>query len=120
LPLITPEVESRLYAAIAAKCRELKAEPLAVGGVDDHIHLLVRLPTALAIATLAKQVKGSSSHLITHEVTPGAFFRWQGAYGAFSLSQDQVKATRAHIERQREHHAIGDLLTEWEQCEEII
>jgi putative transposase len=112
LPLITPEIGSRLHAAIAAKCRELNAEPLTIGGVDDHVHLLVRLPTTLAIATLAKQVKGSSSHLITHEVTPGEFFKWQGAYGAFTLSKDQVEATNAYIQRQKEHHDMGDLWAE--------
>jgi len=70
LPLITETVESRLYAAIAEKCRKLKCVPLAIGGIDDHIHLLVRLHTTVAIATLVKEVKGSSSHLVTHEITP--------------------------------------------------
>ena len=120
LPLIKPEIESRLYAAIAAKCQELKAKPLAIGGVDNHVHLLVRFPTTLAIATLAKQVKGSSSHLVTHEVTPGEFFKWQGAYGAFTLNKDQVQTIRAYIQCQKEHHAIGDLRTEWEKWEEIV
>ncbi len=45
LPLITPNIEGRLYAAIAAKCLELKCDMIAIGGIEDHVHLLVRFPT---------------------------------------------------------------------------
>jgi putative transposase len=115
LPLITPAMEARLYAAIAEKCREFKCIPLAIGGVADHVHLLVRLHTTVAVATLAKEVKGSTSHLITHEITPDLFFKWQGAYGAFTLRKDEVPTVQAYIERQKEHHATGDLVEDWEQ-----
>jgi REP element-mobilizing transposase RayT len=115
LPLITDAIEARLYAAIADKCREFKCVPLAIGGVADHVHLLVRLHTTVAVATLAKEVKGSSSHLITHEITPDQFFKWQGAYGAFTLRKDDVPTVKAYIERQKDHHAAGDLLENWEQ-----
>jgi len=115
LPLITETVESRLYAAIAEKCRKLKCAPLAIGGIDDHVHLLVRLHTTVAIATLVKEVKGSSSHLVTHEITPGEFFKWQGSYGAFTLRKEDVAAVQAYIEGQKEHHAAGSLWEEWER-----
>ncbi len=64
LPLITEQVRPRLYAAIAGKCRELKCVPLAIGGIADHVHLLVRLHTTVAVATLAKEVKGASGHIL--------------------------------------------------------
>jgi REP element-mobilizing transposase RayT len=115
LPLVTDVVEERLYAAVAAKCRDLKCEPLAIGGMDDHIHLLVRLHITVTIADLAKGVKGSSSHLVTHEITPGEFFKWQGSYGAFTLRKDDVPEVEAYIERQKEHHAVGDVWEDWEQ-----
>ena len=106
-PLITAAMEPRVYAAMATKCRELGAEPLAIGGTDDHVHLLVRLPAALAVAELVKEVKGSSSHLVTHEVAPEIGFKWQGAYAAFSLGRERVPGVAAYIRRQREHHAGG-------------
>jgi REP element-mobilizing transposase RayT len=124
LPLITEEIEPRLYAAIAAKCRELKCVPLAIGGTEDHVHLLVRLHTTVAVARLAQGVKGSSSHLVTHEIMPGEFFKWQGAYGAFTLRKEDVPAVEKYIERQKEHHAAGDLWEDWEQTmipdEEVV
>jgi len=117
LPLITPAIEARLYAAIAAKCHELKCEMIAIGGAVDHIHLLVRFSTTLAVATLLKEVKGASSHLVTHEITPDEFFKWQGAYGAFTVSKDGVKAAAAYVNNQKAHHASKNLIADWEKCE---
>ncbi|MCP4362184.1 MAG: transposase [Chloroflexi bacterium] len=115
LPLITDVIEPRLYAAVATKCRQLKCEPLAIGGIEDHMHLLTRLHTTIAIATLAKEVKGASSHLVTHEIVPGKFFKWQGAYGAFTLRKSEVPQVKAYILNQKQHHAENSLYDEWEQ-----
>jgi len=117
LPLIKPAIEARLYAAIVAKCHELKCEVVAIGGDVDHVHLLVRFPTTLAVATLLKEVKGASSHLMTHEIMPNEFFKWQGAYGAFTVSKDRVKALTDYIKNQKAHHAETSLVEDWERCE---
>ena len=114
LPLITETIKPRLYAAIAAKCRALKCVPLDIGGIADHVHLLVRLHTTVTVATLVKEIKGSSSHLVTHEITPGEFFKWQGAYGAFTLRKEDVPVVQAYIENQKQHHAVGSVWEEWE------
>ncbi len=116
LPLITPDFEPRLYGVINEKCHELKADPLVLGEMPDHLHLLVRLPTTLAVATLLKEVKGSSSHLVTHEIEP-EFFKWQGAYGAFTLAKADVPNVIDYIRRQKEHHAEQTAWTDWERCE---
>lgn len=116
LPLITPAIEARLYACIASKCSEFDCEMIAIGGVVDHVHLLVRIPTTLPVATLLKEVKGASSHLMTHEVAPTEFFKWQGGYGAFTVEKDGVSAVRRYIERQKEHHSNSRLRYEWEMC----
>ncbi len=117
LPLITPDVERRLYGAIIDKCRELKCIPIRIGGVEDHLHLLVRLPTTIAVATLLKEVKGSSSHLMTHEIKPSEFFKWQGAYGAFTLRYDDVPIVKEYIMHQKAHHAGNTMRPEWEKSE---
>ncbi len=115
LPLITEAIEPRLYAAIATKCRQLKCEPLAIGGIEDHTHLLTRLHTTVAIATLVKEVKGSSSHLGTHKIAPLEFVKWQGAYGAFTIRKSEVLRVKAYILNQKQHHAENNLHDEWEQ-----
>ncbi len=117
LPLVTPEVEKRLYGAILAKCRELRCPPIRIGGIQDHVHLLARLHSTVAVATLVKDVKGSSSHLMTHEITPGRYFKWQGTYGAFTLRGEEVPTVTAYIANQRRHHADKFLRFEWERSE---
>jgi REP element-mobilizing transposase RayT len=117
MPLIREAWEDRLYGAIHAKCRQLKAEPLAAGGVQDHVHLLVRLPTTLAVADLVKEAKGASSHLMTHMVAPGEFFKWQGAYGAFTLAKADLGRVIDYVRRQKQHHREANVWDDWERCE---
>jgi REP element-mobilizing transposase RayT len=114
LPLLNGELEQRVYRAIGAECAALGARLVALGGTDDHVHLLVCLPTSLGLSQLMKQVKGVSAHLVTHEVTPGEFFKWQGGYGAFSVSPRHLCRVSDYIIYQRRHHAIGSLMPKLE------
>jgi putative transposase len=117
LPLITPQFEARIYNCIAAKCRELKCTPLAIGGIEDHVHLLVRFTPSLSLAFLIGEIKGASSHLMTHAVAPDTFFKWQGAYGAFTIRKDDLSIVSAYIANQKAHHANNTLDAELETCE---
>ena len=114
LPLLVGETEPQVYHCIEATCIEMGAELIAIGGVEDHVHLLARLPATISVADLVKQVKGASAHLATPEIAPDRFFKWQGGYAAFSIGQSQVAATRDYITRQKEHHRTGFLIPEWE------
>jgi REP element-mobilizing transposase RayT len=74
------------------------------------VHLLVCLPTTHSIADLIKKLKGSSAHLVTHQLAAGQFFKWQAGYGAVSVSPRHLTQVTNYIERQREHHARGTLI----------
>jgi REP element-mobilizing transposase RayT len=117
LPLISLANEQAIYASIRSKCEGLKCEVLAIGGIEEHIHLLIRIPTTISVSELMKEVKGTSSHLVTHQVEPGEFFKWQGAYGAFTISKELVPKLKAYVEHQKEHHAENDLMLEWESMD---
>lgn len=90
-----------------ANCHRRHRRPYAL--VDQVLH------TTTAIATLVKEVKGSSSHLVTHAIMPGAFFKWQGAYGAFTIRKSEVPTVKAYIENQKQHHAENCLFPELEE-----
>ncbi|HEU0299841.1 MAG TPA: transposase [Longimicrobium sp.] len=70
------------------------------------MHVLLRLPATVALATLVKQLKGSSSHLTNRGILPRGF-RWQGGYGATSVSPRAVPRVRDYIPRQEDHHRDG-------------
>ncbi len=68
----------------------------------------------MAVSQLVKEVKGSSSHLVTHEIKPGIFFKWQGAYRAFTIRKSDVPIVKAYIRNQKQHHADKTFSPEWE------
>lgn len=114
LPLITPVIEPRLYAAIQAKSQELGCQALIIGGVADHVHVLMMLKPTVSISKLVQEIKGATSHLVTHCLTPGEFFKWQGAYAAFSVSKNDIPHLQRYIQNQKNHHSAGNLNMEWE------
>jgi REP element-mobilizing transposase RayT len=119
-PLLTPEIERDVYRVIGAECVKCDVELIALGGTEDHVHLLVRLPPVLAPAELLKQVKGVSSHLINIQHALRTVFRWRGGYGAVSVSPRHLKQVAAYIARQKEHHTIGSVSTILERIEEHV
>ena len=109
LPLITPEVQPHIYRCIQAEAARMGCRVGAIGGIADHVHVVVRYPPSVSISGLVKQVKGVSSRLVQQEVRLGEFFKWQGSYGAFSLSQRDLEMVRRYVHRQEEHHRTGRL-----------
>jgi putative transposase len=113
-PILTETVRPHVYRAIQAECAGMGADVIALGGIDDHVHLFARLPTSLSPAALMKQVKGGSSHLANHAVAKVPFFRWQGGYGVFSVSRNHVPRIRDYVLRQEEHHRLGRVIPDLE------
>lgn len=109
LPWLVGRREAVVQACIRSESMALGAEVVALNGIADHVHLLVRLPATLSVAALAKQVKGSSAHLVNHELPAEAPLGWQRGYGAFSVSDSTLVDVRRYIERQKERHAAGRL-----------
>ena len=109
LPLIGPEVRPRLYRCIAAEAFRMKCSVTAIGGIEDHVHVLVDLAPTASISDLVKQMKGASSRLVNAEIRPGEFFKWQGSYGAFTVAEPDIRRVRNYIRRQEEHHRAGRL-----------
>ena len=84
-PWITSEVQDRLWPYLGGIARENKMKALKVGGVEDHVHILLSLPSTLEIAKGVQLLKGNSSKWI-HETFPKLkTLEWQEGYGAFSI-----------------------------------
>jgi REP element-mobilizing transposase RayT len=78
LPLITTPVRARLFGAITDVCCELRCPAIAIGGMPDHVHVVALLHPTVCASELVRRIKGSSSHLVTHEIKPESCFKWQG------------------------------------------
>ena len=114
-PLLEGEIESHAYALLRAQCTRMKVTLYALGGIADHVHLLVALPPTICVADFVETVKGVSSKALNdaHGSLTWAF-RWQGRYGDHSVSTSHVPRVRGYIENQKQHHAEGSL---WPSCE---
>ena len=95
---ITPALQEQLWPYLGGIARNNKTKALKIGGVDDHVHILVSLPATLDIAKAVQLLKGSSSKWV-HETFPDQqAFEWQAGYGAFSIGISGVADTLTYIE----------------------
>ncbi len=102
--LITPTMQSKLWPYLGGIARNNKMKALQVGGVEDHVHLLLSLPATLDVAKAVQLLKGNSSKWIHQTFPDHRGFEWQKGYGAFSIGVSGVADTIAYIENQAEHH----------------
>lgn len=112
--MATPDIQEIIYSAIAKQCSDLECKVIAIGGTVDHVHLLTGYPPNLTISELMQKTKGSSSHLMTHEIKPQEFFKWQGGYGAFTVSRHHIEQIANYICNQAIHHQQKSLISDWE------
>jgi putative transposase len=103
-PWLRPDFEERLWAYLGGIARQNELKPLLIGGVEDHIHMLLGLPPAVSVSQALQQIKGGSSGWIKQNLPGCKGFAWQDGYGAFSLSKSQEPQVQEYIRGQREHH----------------
>ncbi len=110
---ITPEMKLRLEPYLAGIARENGFKALAIGAVEDHVHLLLSLPATMCPSKALQLLKGGSSKWI-HDTFPDAqTFDWQDGYGAFSIGISVVPETKTYIANQEEHHRKRDFAAEF-------
>ena len=101
--MIDNEWADKLYAYMVGICQNRKHFVHAIGGIADHVHLLVGMHPSESVADLVKNLKGTSSHWINENYYKGKF-SWQSGYGAFSYSRSLIPEVKTYVENQREHH----------------
>lgn len=102
--MIFPEIRERLWAYLGGIARENGMKALAVGGTDDHVHMLTALPSPLSVAKAIQLIKGGSSKWLHDTVPAMRTFAWQEGYGAFSIGVSGIADTVAYILEQERHH----------------
>jgi len=102
-PLLGTEWRASLHEYLGGCARGLEAHPQGVGGVEDHVHMLVSLKPTHRLSDFMREVKKASSSWI-REQHGLRDFHWQEGYAAFSVSASAREAVRTYIARQEEHH----------------
>ena len=104
LPLISQEIERRLYPYIGGILRARKTPLLSIGGDKDHIHMLISLARDVSLAELIREVKSLSSGWIHNSFAFKRDFEWQSGYGAFSVTFANIGGVKAYLAGQKKHH----------------
>ena len=102
--LISADLQPPLWAYLGGIADQNGMKALAVGGIDNHVHVLVSLPSTLSIAKAAQLLKGGSSKWVHDSYPIHKQFAWQEGYGAFSIGISSVDDTVAYIQGQTDHH----------------
>jgi putative transposase len=104
-PLLQVPLRERLYEYVGGILRKEGDILLEIGGMPDHVHLLVRLKADRSVSVMTRAIKASSSKWV-HQTFPDCqSFAWQTGYGAFSVSESRAATVRRYIQGQAEHHA---------------
>jgi putative transposase len=95
---VTKEMQSRLWPYISAICQENKMFVHAIGGMEDHCHVLFQLPPTLSLVEAIQLIKTYPSKWM------GKRFAWQKGYGAFSVSASNIPTVVRYIRNQERRH----------------
>ena len=104
------EFRPKLWAYVTGICRKLDIYVHSVGGMEDHIHLLIQIPPVLALSKAVATIKANSSRWASEE---GRKFAWQEGYAAFSVSTSVIPVVIRYIRNQEEHHKKMDFGAEF-------
>ena len=104
LSLIRPEFKEELYKYMTGIVRNKKQKLLAINGMSDHVHILIGLKPAMALADLVRDIKADSSDFINRKKWIRGRFCWREGYGAFSYGHSQLGTIIRYIQNQEQHH----------------
>jgi putative transposase len=93
--------------------RENNIKAISIGGMPDHAHLLISLPSVVPVAKAIQFIKGGSSKWLHENIRAFRKFAWQEGYGAFSISASRVDDVAAYIARQEDHHRVRSFQEEY-------
>lgn len=100
------DIEHRVWAYLGGIARENAMKALEIGGIENHVHLLLGIPPVLAVSKAVQLIKGGSSAWIKQTFPELHEFAWQDGYGAFAVSKSHLVDVAEYIRGQREHHRV--------------
>ena len=109
-PFIKPAVRDQLYSSLRRVATDYGISIDLIGGMPDHVHVLLDLPPKVSVSSLVCALKAKSSKWMNES---GHLFAWQNSYGCFSVSVSNLAQVKRYIAHQEEHHRKRDFLSEF-------
>jgi len=102
--LIKSEWRDELYKYITGIVKNHEQKLIVIGGISNHIHILLGIKPNVALSDLVREIKANSSRFVNERKFVKGKFYWQEGFGAFSYSHSQLDAVIRYIENQEAHH----------------
>ena len=112
-PLLAESWRDDLYSYIGGTVKAHDASLLCAGGIENHIHLLMKISPKFAIADTIQLLKQNSSRWINEKRLVDCKFQWQRGYGVFSVSQSREGGVKSYLRRQKQHHSTQSFEDEY-------
>ena len=103
-PWIKDDWRDDLLGYMGGTAKDHESLLLCSGGVEDHVHLLLKINPKFAISATIQLIKANASRWVNEEAKTNVKFSWQRGYGAFSVSESMAENVKCYVKNQREHH----------------
>jgi REP element-mobilizing transposase RayT len=103
-PNIPPSLQSELDRYIGGIIQNQGCQPLQIGGMPDHRHIVLAIRPDLSVSEVVRTIKSNSSKWINEQHETQGSFTWQAGFGAFSISSSQMDVVREYVRNQETHH----------------
>ena len=110
--MIHTEWRNDLHSYLGGIIKNLQGVPVKIGGIEDHVHLLIGLKATHCLADVLREIKKGSSEWVHNELSK-KMFSWQPGYAAFTVSPTSILSVSKYIENQEEHHKKKSFQTEY-------
>jgi len=113
-PFLLPRILEPTHAYLGGCLRAARADPVEIGGIADHIHILARLKATHCVADVVRDIKKASSIWIGDEMRQRGF-HWQDGYAAFTVARRQLNVVQHYVANQKEHHRVKSFTEEYRE-----
>ncbi len=117
-PLLFGERELAVYRLLISLGQELGVDIVAVNGMPDHVHFLMKTGAVVNTPDLLEKLKGATSAMLNGDPEFQGRFRWQEGYYSVTVTPSHVPKMEEYIRQQKEHHAAGTTREAWERTED--
>jgi REP element-mobilizing transposase RayT len=115
-PYLYKDIRNNLYDRLKETIINNRGIVHAIGGVEDHVHILMEAPKATSLSDLIGNIKTDATHwLKAQDSSSFQNFAWQTGYGAFTMSHSSIENVKEYINGQEEHHHIKTCKEEWDE-----
>ena len=104
MPFISKQIKKELYRYIGFLIKHENAKLIAIGGVSDHVHILIRIRSNHYIPNFIRNLKTGSSKFVNQLDSFPDYFAWQKGYGIFTVSPSMIDKVAKYIYNQETHH----------------